>query len=65
MTLSADGTRMFANGHPAGAVVWDLSRPARVLRDPVAAACEIARGGLDEKEWMRLTEGLAYRRSCP
>ncbi|MBB3730919.1 caspase, EACC1-associated type [Nonomuraea dietziae] len=65
VTLSADGTRMFANGHPAGAVVWDLSRLARVLRDPVAAACEIAHGGLEEKEWMRLTEGLAYRRSCP
>ncbi|GAA2363134.1 hypothetical protein GCM10010404_16500 [Nonomuraea africana] len=64
VTLSAEGTRMFANGHLTGAVVWDLSRLAGVLRDPVAEACEIAHGGLDEKEWMRLTDGLAYQRSC-
>ncbi|MGV9308867.1 caspase, EACC1-associated type [Nonomuraea sp. NPDC003727] len=65
VTMSADGTRMLAVGPGPEAVVRDLAPHMAVLRDPVAAACGIVRRGLDEKEWMRLTDGLAYQRSCP
>ncbi|WAZ26592.1 caspase family protein [Streptomyces cinnabarinus] len=45
-------------------IVWDISRIAAVVTQPVQRACALAGRGLSRQEWPRYTDGLPYQNTC-
>ncbi|MEV7416070.1 hypothetical protein [Streptomyces sp. NPDC089919] len=63
--LSPDGTKLTTYNLPGESIVWNISRLAATLRDPVARACRLAAGNPTIKEWRTIAPGVPFRKVCP
>ncbi|WP_137989572.1 WD40 repeat domain-containing protein [Streptomyces vilmorinianum] len=68
---NADRARFTPNGRylltsDGGSVyVWDLDDFPELGADTLGRACEVAGGGLTEKDWRTYAPGLTYEKTCP
>lgn len=47
------------------AVLWDLNEITSVRNDPIAHACAITQGGLNQFEWDQYLPDLPFEETCP
>jgi WD40 repeat protein len=64
LAFSPNGRYTVTYAAGGSTLVWDLGTLPAIASGPVARACAIAGGGLDEEEWAEHVPGFGYRDAC-